>query len=79
MRAVAKVKSLFLNYITRGKEWTLQKSTCTGLWKTERGSFGQIRPKSTDLAQMGGSGPERRERGLVKDWFNPLLILEGDP
>jgi len=39
-----------------------------------------MRPKSTDLAQMGGSGPgRRRERGLVKDWFNPLSSLEGDP
>jgi len=39
-----------------------------------------MRPKSTDLAQMAGSGlGKRRVRASVTDWFNPLSSLEGDP
>jgi hypothetical protein len=60
IKAIVKVKSLSLSHITRGQEWTLQNSTYTGLLKTERGSFGQMRPKSIDLAQTAESGLRKR-------------------
>jgi hypothetical protein len=46
-----------LSLVIIGQEWTLLKSINTGQWRTGKGSFGQIRLKSIDLAQMARSGP----------------------
>src|ERR1700754_3092841 len=40
--------------------WTLPTSISTGLWWTGEGYYGQIRPKSTGLCQMGINGPGKR-------------------
>jgi len=52
--------------------WTLPTSISTGLWWTGEGYYGQIRPKSAGLGQMGINGPGK---GLENHYQTGLLHL----
>ena len=52
--------------------WTLPTSISTGLWWTGEGYYGQIRPKSTGLGQMGINKPGK---GLENHYQTGLLHL----
>jgi ribosomal protein L32E len=60
---VVKKKKPLLSVSIERQDWLLHRKKGSGLWRTRRGSFGQMRLKSIGLGQMEESGSgNRRER-----------------
>src|SRR5258708_27466071 len=79
LKAVVKTKALFFPNVIIERGLILPKPMNTGLWKTGRGLFGQMRPKSIVWSQMGGSGcRKRRGRALVTGWCRKHSNMEVD-
>ena len=74
---LSRPRNLFLQQHIGRRDFTLLKSTETILWKTGRGSFGQMRLKSIDLGQMGTSlyGKKGVSHFLTEPLF-PLSSLD---
>jgi hypothetical protein len=51
-----------------------------GQWRTRKGLFGQMRPKSINLAQMARSGLGKDQgNNLTSDLLSQHLSMEEDP
>jgi hypothetical protein len=51
-----------------------------GQWRTKKGLFGQIRPKSIDLAQMARSGLGKDQgNSLTSDLLSQHSSMEENP